>query len=56
MSKQEGGETVVPAGLIELPQLTQDQRAYLDEIFNSSGRYDPDTIIGGPSARWDPDA
>ena len=33
---------------IEMPQPTQDQKDYLEEIKRSTGRYDPNVIVGGP--------
>jgi hypothetical protein len=33
---------------IEVPRPTQDQQKYLEEIKRSTGRYDPDVVVGGP--------
>ena len=33
---------------INLPRPTQDQQSYLEEIKRSTGRYDPNVVVGGP--------
>ncbi len=35
---------------IELPCPTQDQQDYLEHIKQSTGRYDPNIVVGGPRA------
>jgi hypothetical protein len=33
---------------IQLPRPTQDQQDYLEQIKLSTGRYDPNVVVGGP--------
>jgi hypothetical protein len=33
---------------VQLPRPTRDQQNYLEEIKRSTGRYDPNVVVGGP--------
>lgn len=42
---------IVPdAGIVHLEPPTPDQEEYLQRIADATGKYDPNEIIGGPSA------
>ena len=36
---------------IQLPRPTHDQQNYLEEIKRSTGRFDPNVVVGGPRRR-----
>lgn len=40
---------VYPERVVELPQPTQDQRDFLDNICRKAGVYDANVKVGGPS-------
>ena len=54
MPKRDSAQGQATNRTVEMPQPTKDQREYLDAIFRSAGKYDPELTIGGRRDRRPP--